>query len=122
MGLITTVLIKGIASIFNFGKIWSLIKAAGKIVLFATVLSFTRIMDFVKSRKEKIERENNRDKILVSLKLNLNDGRFNVANAVYDTKKQKVTDIETSSEGYENCEMDKKLKNSFGDKDMIVYE
>ena len=122
MGLITSILIKRVSSIFNFGKIWSLIKAAGKIVLFSTLLSFTRIMDFVKSRKEKIERENNKDKILVSLKLNLNDGRFNVANAVYDTKKQKVTDIETSSEGYENCKMDNKLKDAFGDKDMVVYE
>ena len=97
-------------------KIWDGIK---KIIL--------KIVDFVKNiisffkdpqRLKKLQEDKNR--IAISIKENLDNGQFNIVNCLYDKTTEEIVDMETDAQGIEAESLDEETKQHFGDKDMIV--
>ena len=97
-------------------KIWDGIK---KIIL--KIVDFAKnIVSFFKDpqRLKKLQEDKNR--IAISIKENLENGQYNLVNCVYDKTTEEIVDMETDALGIEAESLDEETKQHFGDKDMIV--
>ena len=86
-----------------------------------------KIVDFAKNiisffkdpqRLKKLKEDKNR--IAISIKENLDNGQFNIVNCLYDKTTEEIVDMETDAQGIEAESLDEETKQHFGDKDMIV--
>ena len=97
-------------------KIWDGIK---KIIL--KIVDFAKnIVSFFKDpqRLKKLQEDKNR--IAISIKENLENGQYNLVNCLYDKTTEEIVDMETDALGIEAESLDEETKQHFGDKDMIV--
>lgn len=97
-------------------KAWEFVK---KIIL--KIVDFAKnIVSFFKDpqRLKKLQEDKNR--IAISIKENLDNGQFNVVNCLYDKTTEEIVDMETDALGIEAESLDEETKQHFGDKDMIV--
>ena len=97
-------------------KAWEFIK---KIIL--KIVDFAKnIVSFFKDpqRLKKLQEDKNR--IAISIKENLENGQFKVVNCLYDKTTEEIVDMETDALGIEAESLDEETKQHFGDKDMIV--
>ena len=97
-------------------KIWDGIK---KIIL--KIVDFAKnIVSFFKDpqRLKKLQEDKNR--IAISIKENLENGQYNLVNCLYDKTTEEIVDMETDALGIEAGSLDEETKQHFGDKDMIV--
>ena len=67
---------------------------------------------------KKLQEDKNR--IAISIKENLDNGQFNIVNCLYDKTTEEIVDMETDAQGIEAESLDEETKQHFGDKDMIV--
>lgn len=97
-------------------KAWEFVK---KIIL--KIVDFAKnIISFFKDpqRLKKLKEDKNR--IAISIKENLDNGQFNIVNCLYDKTTEEIVDMETDAQGIEAESLDEETKQHFGDKDMIV--
>lgn len=97
-------------------KIWDGIK---KIIL--KIVDFAKnIVSFFKDpqRLKKLQEDKNR--IAISIKENLENGQYNLVNCLYDKTTEEIVDMETDALGMNAENLDEETKQHFGDKDMIV--
>ncbi len=97
-------------------KAWEFIKK-----IFLKIVNFvTNIVSFFKDpqRLKKLQEDKNR--IAISIKENLDNGKFNVVNCLYDKTTEEIVDMETDALGIDAESLDEETKQHFGDKDMIV--
>ena len=97
-------------------KAWEFVK---KIIL--KIVDFAKnIVSFFKDpqRLKKLQEDKNR--IAISIKENLDNGQFNIVNCLYDKTTGEIVDMETDVQGIEAESLDEETKQHFGDKDMIV--
>lgn len=97
-------------------KAWEFIKK-----IFLKIINFvTNIVSFFKDpqRLKKLQEDKNR--IAISIKENLDNGKFNVVNCLYDKTTEEIVDMETDALGINAESLDEETKQHFGDKDMIV--
>ncbi|TXJ37679.1 hypothetical protein [Brachyspira aalborgi] len=97
-------------------KAWEFIKK-----IFLKIVNFvTNIVSFFKDpqRLKKLQEDKNR--IAISIKENLDNGKFNVVNCLYDKTTEEIVDMETDALGINAESLDEETKQHFGDKDMIV--
>ena len=97
-------------------KIWDGIK---KIIL--KIVDFAKnIVSFFKDpqRLKKLQEDKNR--IAISIKENLENGQYNLVNCLYDKTTEEIVDMETDALGMDAESLDEETKQHFGDKDMIV--
>lgn len=97
-------------------KAWEFIKK-----IFLKIVNFvTNIVSFFKDpqRLKKLQEDKNR--IAISIKENLDNGKFNVINCLYDKTTEEIIDMETDALGINAESLDEETKQHFGDKDMIV--
>ena len=97
-------------------KAWEFIKK-----IFLKIVNFvTNIVSFFKDpqRLKKLQEDKNR--IAISTKENLDNGKFNVVNCLYDKTTEEIVDMETDALGINAESLDEETKQHFGDKDMIV--
>ncbi|TXJ35037.1 hypothetical protein EPJ69_00405 [Brachyspira aalborgi] len=97
-------------------KAWEFIKK-----IFLKIVNFvTNIVSFFKDpqRLKKLQEDKNR--IAISIKENLDNGKFNVVNCLYDKTTEEIIDMETDALGINAESLDEETKQHFGDKDMIV--
>lgn len=97
-------------------KAWEFIKK-----IFLKIVNFvTNIVSFFKDpqRLKKLQEDKNR--IAISIKENLDNGQFNVVNCLYDKTMEEIVDMETDALGINAESLDEETKQHFGDKDMIV--
>ena len=89
-------------------KAWEFIKK-----IFLKIVNFvTNIVSFFKDpqRLKKLQED----------KKNLDNGKFNVVNCLYDKTTEEIIDMETDALGINAESLDEETKQHFGDKDMIV--
>lgn len=89
--------------------------------IFLKIVNFvTNIVSFFKDpqRLKKLQEDKNR--IAISIKENLDNGKFNVVNCLYDKTTEEIVDMETDALGINAESLDEETKQHFGDKDMIV--
>ena len=97
-------------------KAWEFIKK-----IFLKIVNFvTNIVSFFKDpqRLKKLQEDKNR--IAISIKENLNNGQYNMLNVLYDKTTEEIVDMETDALGINAESLDEGTKQHFGDKDMIV--
>lgn len=97
-------------------KAWEFIKK-----IFLKIVNFvTNIVSFFKDpqRLKKLQEDKNR--IAISIKENLNNGQYNMLNVLYDKTTEEIVDMETDALGINAESLDEETKQHFGDKDMIV--
>ena len=97
-------------------KAWEFIKK-----IFLKIVNFvTNIVSFFKDpqRLKKLQEDKNR--IAISIKENLDNGKFNVVNCLYDKTTEEIIDMETDALGINAESLDEETKQHFGDKEMIV--
>ena len=97
-------------------KIWDGIK---KIIL--KIVDFAKnIVSFFKDpqRLKKLQEDKNR--IAISIKENLENGQYNLVNCLYDKTTEEIVDMETDALGMNAENLDEETKQKFGNKDMIV--
>lgn len=97
-------------------KAWEFIKK-----IFLKIVNFvTNIVSFFKDpqRLKKLQEDKNR--IAISIKENLNNGQYNMLNVLYDKTMEEIVDMETDALGINAESLDEETKQHFGDKDMIV--
>ncbi|TXJ15681.1 hypothetical protein EPJ64_05570 [Brachyspira aalborgi] len=97
-------------------KAWEFIKK-----IFLKIVNFvTNIVSFFKDpqRLKKLQEDKNR--IAISIKENLDNGKFNVVNCLYDKTTEEIVDMETDALGIDAESLDEETKQHFGDKDIIV--
>ena len=97
-------------------KAWEFIKK-----IFLKIVNFvTNIVSFFKDpqRLKKLQEDKNR--MAISIKENLDNGQFNVVNCLYDKTMEEIVDMETDALGINAESLDEETKQHFGDKDMIV--
>ena len=97
-------------------KAWEFIKK-----IFLKIVNFvTNIVSFFKDpqRLKKLQEDKNR--IAISIKENLNNGQYNMLNVLYDKTTEEIVDMETDALGIDAESLDEETKQHFGDKDMIV--
>ena len=97
-------------------KAWEFIKK-----IFLKIVNFvTNIVSFFKDpqRLKKLQEDKNR--IAISIKENLNNGQYNMLNVLYDKTTEEIIDMETDALGINAESLDEETKQHFGDKDMIV--
>lgn len=97
-------------------KAWEFIKK-----IFLKIVNFvTNIVSFFKDpqRLKKLQEDKNR--IAISIKENLDNGKFNVVNCLYNKTTEEIIDMETDALGINAESLDEETKQHFGDKDMIV--
>ena len=105
-----------------FSSIWDALKRLGKII-FRAILSFANnIARFFKDplRLKKLKEQKN--KLAVSIKENMENGNYNVVNCLYDQNTGEVDDLETDGVGIESNELDAEARLQFGNKDMIILK
>lgn len=97
-------------------KAWEFIKK-----IFLKIVNFvTNIVSFFKDpqRLKKLQEDKNR--IAISIKENLNNGQYKMLNVLYDKTTEEIVDMETDALGINAESLDEETKQHFGDKDMIV--
>lgn len=97
-------------------KAWEFIKK-----IFLKIVNFvTNIVSFFKDpqRLKKLQEDKNR--IAISIKENLNNVQYNMLNVLYDKTTEEIIDMETDALGINAESLDEETKQHFGDKDMIV--
>lgn len=106
-------------AIINFFKaVWDKVKQ-----IFVKVLNFFKnIVDFFRKRETLNELKEDKNKIAVSIKDNLDNGNYNVINCLYDTKNEEIVDYKNKSEIIHAEDMDSETKTKFADKDMIIIK
>ncbi len=118
MGILSEI---GNAIMGIFQAIWDFLKAVGRVIK-NIFLKLANVIGFFKDPSRLNELKRNRQALAVSIKENLNNGRFNVVNCLYDRGAEQVIDMETDSVGYEDSAMDNQLSSSFGSNDMLVLQ
>jgi hypothetical protein len=98
--------------------IWDYIKH-----IFQKVLRFTaNIVSFFKDPNRLRKLQEDRNKIAVTVKNNLDNGNYNTVNCIFDKTTNEVIDMEECAIGIESEELDEETQNHFGNKPMIVLE
>ena len=97
-------------------SIWNKIKK-----FFVKVLNFVNnIINFFRHPQRLNKLKEDRDLIAISIKENLDNGKFNVVNCLYDKVLEDIVEVETDAIGIEAEKLDNDTRQKFGNKDMIV--
>lgn len=107
--------------------IFERIEGLGRFIksIFLRIVSFVKnIASFFKDPRRLRELEENKDLIAVTIKKNYEDGNYTVVSCLFDKEKDEVV-AEREGEDIqvvEGEELDDKLSDAFGDKNMIVVK
>lgn len=88
---------------------------------FVEILNFAKnIVKFFKdpSRLRKLKEDKN--KIAVSIKYNLENGNYGTVNCLFDKKENEIVDMDDNAEGIESAEIDAETEKIFGNREMII--
>ena len=89
--------------------------------IFLKIVNFvTNIVSFFKDSQRLKKLQEDKNRIAISIKENLDNGQFNVVNCLYDKTMEEIVDMETDALGINAESLDEETKQHFGDKDMIV--
>lgn len=96
--------------------IWNAIKTK-----FVEILNFAKnILVFFKNPSRLRQLKEDKNKIAVSIKENLENGNYRTVNCLFDKKENEIVDMDYNAEGIESAEIDAQTEKTFGNRDMII--
>lgn len=88
---------------------------------FERILNFAKnIVDFFKNPRRLRKLKEDKNKIAVSIKENLENGEYRTVNCLFDKKENEIVDMDDNAVGIESWDIDAQTERAFGNKDMII--
>lgn len=97
-------------------SIWNAIKTK-----FVEILNFAKnILAWFKDPLKLKQLREDKNKIAVSIKENLENGNYRTVNCLFDKKENEIVDMDYNAEGIGSAEIDAQTEKTFGNRDMII--
>lgn len=96
--------------------IWNAIKR-----FFVRILNFAKnILAWFKDPLKLKQLREDKNKIAVSIKENLENGNYRTVNCLFDKKENEIVDMDDNAVGIESEEIDAQTEKTFGNRDMVI--